>query len=50
MPEPEHVPGHIDIAVMSDTSFTGPDSYSKACFTFRTAVGEDFAALVALVV
>ncbi len=43
MPEREYVPGRVDVAVVSDTALTGPDSYSKAGASFR-AVGADSAA------
>lgn|SRR3989338_5708352 len=35
----EDVPGRVDVAVVSDTTLTGPFSYSKPCDTSRPAVG-----------
>jgi len=43
MPEREYVPGRIKVAAVSDTTLTGPNSYSKPCSTFRT-VGAESAA------
>lgn len=40
MPERENVPCRVDIAVVSDTTLTGPFSYSKPCDTSRPAVGQ----------
>lgn len=43
MPEREYVPGRIDVAVVSDTTLTGPFSYSKASSTFRTVCADSAA-------
>ena len=40
MSEREYVPGRVHIAVVSDTTLTGPFSYSKTSDTFRPAVGQ----------
>jgi len=48
MPERENVPGRVNIAVVSDTTLTGPFSYSQTRSTFRTVAGDDSATRASL--